>query len=137
MDAVKFSRYDTADYLKTEEEIAAYLDAVMEDGDPALIAAALGDVERARNISQLAREALSIGKEEEKIIEDRVSEKLTELSEKTRQEAFAQGHAEGCSDGQIRGKSLSAAQDPQVATAGSRCCRSRGSATARSQPRCR
>ena len=44
---VKFSRYDTADYLKTEDDIAAYLDAVMEDGDPALIAAA-----RAMNRSQ-------------------------------------------------------------------------------------
>ena len=53
---VKFSRYDTVDYLKTEEDITAYLDAVMEDGDPALIAAALGDVARARNLSQLARE---------------------------------------------------------------------------------
>lgn len=53
---VKFSRYDTADYLKTEDEITAYLDAVMEDGDPALIAAALGDVARARNLSQLARD---------------------------------------------------------------------------------
>lgn len=54
---VKFSRYDTADYLKTEEDIAAYLDAVMNDGDPSLIAAALGDVARARNFSQLARDA--------------------------------------------------------------------------------
>lgn len=53
---VKFSRYDTVDYLKTEEDITAYLDAVMEDGEPALIAAALGDVARARNLSQLARE---------------------------------------------------------------------------------
>jgi flagellar assembly protein FliH len=50
-------------------------------------------------LSQLAREALSIGKEEEKIIEDRVSEKIKELSEKTRQEAFAQGHAEGLQKG--------------------------------------
>lgn len=53
---VKFSRHDTADYLKTEDDIAAYLDAVSEDGDPALIAAALGDVARARNLSQLARD---------------------------------------------------------------------------------
>lgn len=53
---VKFSRYDTVDYLKTEEDIAAYLDAVVEEGEPALIAAALGDVARARNLSQLARE---------------------------------------------------------------------------------
>ncbi|MEN3165184.1 addiction module antidote protein [Tistrella mobilis] len=51
-----FSRYDTADYLKTEDDIAAYLEAVMEDGDPALVAAALGDVARARNMSQLARD---------------------------------------------------------------------------------
>ena len=36
---VKFSCYDTADYLKTEADITAYLDAVMEDGDPSLIAA--------------------------------------------------------------------------------------------------
>ncbi|EIA9158991.1 putative addiction module antidote protein [Salmonella enterica] len=53
---VKFSRYDTADYLKTEADITAYLDAVMEDGDPSLIAAALGDLARTRNLSQLARE---------------------------------------------------------------------------------
>ena len=52
----QFSRYDTADYLQSEEEIAAYLEAVMEEGDPALIAAALGDIAKARNISQLARE---------------------------------------------------------------------------------
>lgn len=51
---VKFSCYDTADYLKTEADITAYLDAVMEDGAPSLIAAALGDLTRARNLSQLA-----------------------------------------------------------------------------------
>lgn len=56
MSSVKFSRYDTVDYLKNEEDIANYLDAVMEDGDPALIAVALGDVARARNLSQLARD---------------------------------------------------------------------------------
>lgn len=52
----RFSRYDTADYLKNEEDIAAYLEAVMEDGDPSLIAAALGDVARARNMTALAQE---------------------------------------------------------------------------------
>ncbi|CAE13341.1 MULTISPECIES: addiction module antidote protein [Photorhabdus] len=52
---VKFSHYDTADYLQTEEDTAAYLEAVIEDGDPSLIAAALSDIVRARNISQLAR----------------------------------------------------------------------------------
>lgn len=52
----RFSRYDTADYLRSEEDIAAYLEAVMEDGDPSLIAAALGDVARARNMTALAQE---------------------------------------------------------------------------------
>ena len=46
----RFSRYDTADYLKSEADIAAYLDAVIEDGDPALIAAALEDVTHARSM---------------------------------------------------------------------------------------
>jgi probable addiction module antidote protein len=55
----KFSKYDTADYLKTEEDISAYLEAVMEEGgdDPAYIAHALGVIARARNISKLARDA--------------------------------------------------------------------------------
>ena len=54
-----FSRYDTADYLKTEEDVARYMAAVMEDGadDPGFIAHALGVVARARNMSQLARDA--------------------------------------------------------------------------------
>ncbi|MCR4268271.1 addiction module antidote protein [Nitratireductor sp. ZSWI3] len=58
MSSETFSRYDTADYLKNEEDIIAYLEAVMEEGgdDPAYIARALGVVARARNMSQLARD---------------------------------------------------------------------------------
>lgn len=54
----KFARYDSADYLKTEEDIAAYLEAVMEEGgdDPAYITRALGTVARARNMTALAHE---------------------------------------------------------------------------------
>lgn len=52
----KFKRYDTADYLKTERDIAAYLQAAMEDDDPQSLAVALGNVVRARNVSALARE---------------------------------------------------------------------------------
>ncbi len=37
-------RWDAAEHLRTEEEFAAYLDAALEDGDPALVAAALGDI---------------------------------------------------------------------------------------------
>ena len=53
----QFARYDSADYLKTEEDIAAYLEAVMEESDdPADIARALGVVARARNMTALAQE---------------------------------------------------------------------------------
>lgn len=53
-----FSRYDVADYLKSEEDMAAYLEACMEEAgdDPAYIAAALGDIARARGMMQLARD---------------------------------------------------------------------------------
>jgi probable addiction module antidote protein len=53
-----FSRYDTADYLKTDADMAAYLEACLEEApdDPALIAAALGDIARARGMVQLAKE---------------------------------------------------------------------------------
>ena len=54
--AEKFSAYDTAEYLRTREDIRHYLEACLEDGDPALVAAALGDIARARNMSALARE---------------------------------------------------------------------------------
>lgn len=51
-----FSRFDVADHLDTEEDVAAYLDAAMESGDPALIARAVGTVARAQNMTRLARE---------------------------------------------------------------------------------
>lgn len=53
---VTFSHYDTAEYLQTEDDIVAYLEAVIEENDPALFTAALGDIARARNMSQLAKE---------------------------------------------------------------------------------
>ena len=52
----KIARYDTADYLKTDEDIAAYLEATIEDGDPQTFAIALGNILRAGNVSQMARE---------------------------------------------------------------------------------
>ena len=54
--AETFSRYDAADYLKTDEDIAAYLEASAEDGDAAAMAIALGTVARARNVTQIARD---------------------------------------------------------------------------------
>ena len=52
-----FSRYETADYLKSEEDMIAYLEACMEDAgdDPSVIAAALGDIARAHGMAELAQ----------------------------------------------------------------------------------
>ena len=55
--ALKTRTWDAAEHLDTPEDIAAYLAVVLEDGDPKLIAAALGDVARARGMADIAREA--------------------------------------------------------------------------------
>lgn len=49
--------HDTAEHLRTDEDVAPYIEAVLEDGDPALIRDAIGIVARARGTSQIAREA--------------------------------------------------------------------------------
>ena len=51
--------YDVAEHLRTPEEMAAYLDACLEeaDGDAAFIAKALGDIARAKGMSQVAYDA--------------------------------------------------------------------------------
>ena len=49
--------WDPTEHLKTAEDVREYLEAAFEDGDPALIAAALGDVARARGMTEIAREA--------------------------------------------------------------------------------
>lgn len=48
--------YDAAEFLETDEDIIAYLNAALDDGDPALISAALGDIARAHGMTQLAKE---------------------------------------------------------------------------------
>jgi probable addiction module antidote protein len=55
--ALKTTLWDAAEYLDNPEAIADYLEAAFEDGDPALIAAALGDVARAMGMTQLAGKA--------------------------------------------------------------------------------
>jgi len=59
MAKIKTSRYDVAEHLRTPEEMAAYLEACLEEanGDAAFIAKALGDIARAKGMSQVAREA--------------------------------------------------------------------------------
>ena len=47
--------FDFAEHLKSEDAIAEYLTAVLEENDPALLASALGDIARARGMSEIAR----------------------------------------------------------------------------------
>lgn len=56
--AENFTRWDAADYLESEQDMALYLDACLEEdpGDGSLIRAALNDIARARGMTQLARE---------------------------------------------------------------------------------
>jgi probable addiction module antidote protein len=54
--------WDSAAYLKTNDDIADYLEAVFEDGDPALVAHALGVVARAKGMARIAR-AAGLGRE--------------------------------------------------------------------------
>jgi probable addiction module antidote protein len=55
--ALKTTQWDPAEYLNSPEAIAAYLEAAFEDGDPSLIATALGDIARAMGMTQLASRA--------------------------------------------------------------------------------
>jgi probable addiction module antidote protein len=50
-------KFDVVDYLKTEKDIAGYLNAVLEDGDPALFVAAIGDISRAKGMSAIAKKS--------------------------------------------------------------------------------
>jgi probable addiction module antidote protein len=54
--------WDAAEYLETDEDMAAYLEAALQEGDAALVAAALGDIARAKGITQIARET-GLGRE--------------------------------------------------------------------------
>lgn len=52
----KAKKWDASEYLETEADITAYLNAALEDGDTSVIAAALGDIARAKGMTQLAKE---------------------------------------------------------------------------------
>lgn len=54
--------WDASEHLESEEDMAAYLDAALEDGDAAVVVAALGDIARAKGMAQIAREA-GLGRE--------------------------------------------------------------------------
>ena len=58
MAKTKITRYDVAEHLRTPREMAAYLQACMEEagGDASFIAKALGDIARAKGMAQVARD---------------------------------------------------------------------------------
>lgn len=47
--------FDPAEHIKDEDDIAAYLTAVLEENDPSILAAALGDIARARGMTEIAK----------------------------------------------------------------------------------
>lgn len=58
MPKIKTTKYDVAEYLRTPEEMAAYLEACIEEanGDAAFVAKALGNIARAKGMTEIARE---------------------------------------------------------------------------------
>jgi probable addiction module antidote protein len=64
MGAIKLRKWDSAEYLKTEEDMVLYLEACMEEAgdDAAFIAKALGNIARAKGMSQLAKDT-GLGRE--------------------------------------------------------------------------
>ena len=62
MRKANIARFDVADYLDSEEMIAAYLNAALEEGDPDLLLAAIADVAKARGVATVAADA-GLGRE--------------------------------------------------------------------------
>ena len=50
------AKWDTAEFLSNDEDIIAYLNAALEDGDQLLLTVALGNIARAKGMTQLAKE---------------------------------------------------------------------------------
>ena len=62
MTKTRTKKWDAADHLENEADVTAYLEAALEDGDAALVAAALGDIARAKGMARVARES-GLGRE--------------------------------------------------------------------------
>lgn len=62
MAKTKTRLWDAAEYLASDEDVAVYLEAALEEDDAALFAAALGDIARAKGMTEIAREA-GLGRE--------------------------------------------------------------------------
>ena len=62
MPKTKTRVWDPAEELETEEDMVVYLEAALQEGDASLIAAALGDIARAKGMTEIARET-GLGRE--------------------------------------------------------------------------
>lgn len=62
MAKTKTQRWDAAEHLETDEDMAEYLEAALEEGDTALVAAALGDIARVKGMTEVARKT-GLGRE--------------------------------------------------------------------------
>ena len=62
MAKLKTHPYDSADYLKTEQDVTDYLEAVFADGDPALVTHALGVIARSKGMAKIAEKS-GLGRE--------------------------------------------------------------------------
>ena len=62
MTRIRTTPWDAVDYLRDADDMAAYLEAALADGDVGVVAAALGDIARAKGMTEVAREA-GLGRE--------------------------------------------------------------------------
>jgi probable addiction module antidote protein len=62
MAKTKTRPWDVVEHLETDEDMAAYLEAALQENDPSLVAAALGDIARAKGMTLIARET-GLGRE--------------------------------------------------------------------------
>lgn len=60
--ALKTTPWDSAKHIKTEKDVIAYLDAALEDGDPALVAVVLGNIARSKGMAVVAKKS-GLGRE--------------------------------------------------------------------------
>lgn len=53
---MKFTKYDTADYLRTKEDMASYLQAVLEEKNVKHLIKAIGNIARANSMNKIAQD---------------------------------------------------------------------------------
>jgi probable addiction module antidote protein len=76
---IETTKWDASEFLDSEEEIFAYIEAAFEDGDPAIITHALGNVARARGMTSIAKDAGVTREALYKALSDKGDPKLSTL----------------------------------------------------------